>query len=377
MVIPPRAGPFSTLRLLASLQRRNSRFALKQSSLRALRCGGRVPRKISNARFRDPIFRNQRGVALILVLLMISIIVAVTIQLNRSTRSEVYEAANLSDGIRMAYVAESAFYAGEAILLADKNQFDALTEDWARTEMLALKSEELFDNGSFKLLIEDEGGKIPVNKLVNGKAYNETVRNFLLRLLTGPYFHLPQDQAGNVIDAIKDWIDADDEITGGGAETGYYGGLENPYAAKNAPLDCIEELLMVKGVTRELFYGTGESPGLVSCLTAFGNVSTVNINTAPKPVLRALPTPEMAGDLVEALDEYRRDEKNRLDNPTWYNQVPGAAGLNFPSGSISVRSDTFRITAIGLQGRMTQQITAAVQRDAGQKKITLLSWKVD
>jgi hypothetical protein len=61
IVIPPRAGYFSTLRLLASLQRRNSRFALKQSSLRALRCGGRVPRKISNARFRDPIFKLCKG----------------------------------------------------------------------------------------------------------------------------------------------------------------------------------------------------------------------------------------------------------------------------------------------------------------------------
>jgi hypothetical protein len=61
IVIPPRAGYFSTLRLLASLQRRNSRFALKQSSLRALRYGGRAPRKISNARFRDPIFKLRKG----------------------------------------------------------------------------------------------------------------------------------------------------------------------------------------------------------------------------------------------------------------------------------------------------------------------------
>jgi hypothetical protein len=37
MVIPPRAGHFSTLQLLASLQRRNSRFVLRQSSLRALK----------------------------------------------------------------------------------------------------------------------------------------------------------------------------------------------------------------------------------------------------------------------------------------------------------------------------------------------------
>jgi hypothetical protein len=40
IVIPPRAGQFSTLRFLASLQRRNSRFALKQSSLRALKLRG-------------------------------------------------------------------------------------------------------------------------------------------------------------------------------------------------------------------------------------------------------------------------------------------------------------------------------------------------
>ena len=52
---------------------------------------------------------------------MVSIIVALTIQLNRDTRSEVYGAANLSDGIRLRYIAESGFYVGEALLLADKN----------------------------------------------------------------------------------------------------------------------------------------------------------------------------------------------------------------------------------------------------------------
>ncbi len=61
IAIPPRAGHFLTLRLLASLQRRNSRFALKQSSLRTFRCGGRGPRKISNARFRDPISKLRKG----------------------------------------------------------------------------------------------------------------------------------------------------------------------------------------------------------------------------------------------------------------------------------------------------------------------------
>lgn len=318
---------------------------------------------------------NQRGIALILVLLMISIIVAVTIQLNRSQRSEIYDAANLSDGIRLRYVARSAFYAGEAILLMDKNAFDALTEDWARTEMLALKSEGLFDNASFTLLIEDEGGKIPINLLASGNAYNTQIRELLLRLLTGPSFRLSQRQAEEVIDAIKDWIDADEEVTGGGAEGGYYAGLERPYAAKNASLDCIEELLMVKGISRELFYGTGETAGLVQCLTAFGS-GLININTAPKEVLRAL-SAEMTDEAVTRLDLYRREEKNNLADSAWYSQVPGMAVLNIPAGLVSVRSDTFRITAVGIHGRMMERIVGIVKRETGGRKVKLLSWRVE
>jgi general secretion pathway protein K len=318
---------------------------------------------------------NQRGVALILVLLMISIIVAVTIQLNRSSRSEIYEAANLSDGIRLRYVAESGYYAGEAILLADQNAFDALTEDWAKTEMFALKSEGLFNNASFKLAIEDEAGKVPVNRLISGKGYNTQIRDLLLRLLTGPFFRLAQEQAEEIIDAIKDWIDADDEVTGDGAEGGYYAGLPRPYAAKNAALDCIEELLMVKGVTRELFYGAGETPGLVQCLTVFGD-GKININTAPKAVLRAL-SAEMTEDAVNRIDEYRRDEKNNLADPAWYSRVPGVTGVNIPAGLISVRSDTFRITAVGLQGRMTERITGIIKRETNRRKVKLLSWRVE
>jgi len=317
---------------------------------------------------------NQRGIALILVLLMISIIVALTIQLNRSQRSEIYGAANLSDGIRLRYVAQSAFYAGEAILLTDKNAFDALTEDWAQTEMLALKSEGLFDNASFRLLIEDEGGKIPINRLIIGNAYNTQIRELLLRLLTGPSFHMAQRQAEELSDAIKDWIDADDEVTGGGAEGGYYAGLDRPYAAKNASLDCVEELLMVKGVSRELFYGTEETAGLVQCLTVFGE-GRININTAPKAVLRAL-SAEMTDEAVNQLDEYRREEKNNLAD-AWYSRVPWTTGLNIPAGLISVRSDFFRITAVGLQGRMMERIIGIVKRETGGRKVKLLSWRVE
>lgn len=318
---------------------------------------------------------NQRGIALVLVLLMISIIVALTIQLNRSQRSEIYEAANLADGIRLRYVAQSAFYAGEAILLADKNAFDALTEEWAKTELIALRSEGLFDNASFRLLIEDEGGKLPINRLIIENGYSPQIRDLLLRLLTGPYFRLSQGEAESLTDAIKDWIDADDEVTGDGAEGGYYAGLDRPYTAKNASLDCIEELLMIKGVSRELFYGTAEKAGLVQCLTISGD-GKININTAPKAVLRAL-SKDLTEEAVSRLDQYRREVKNDLSDPAWFNRVQGVTEMNIPAALVSVRSDTFRITAVGLQGKMAERIVGIVKRETGGKKVKLLSWRVE
>lgn len=313
----------------------------------------------------DASMTNQRGIALIVVILMISIIVALTIQLNRDMRSEVYESANLSGQIQLRYVAESAIYAGEAILLIDKNQYDALTEDWANTELFSLRAAEFFDNASFKLTIEDLGGRIPINLLVSGNGYNVPVREMLLRLLTGPYFRLEEGAAEEIIDAIKDWIDADSETTGRGTES----------MVKNATLDCIEELLMIRGVTRELFYGSEKFYGLSRCLTVFGD-GKININTAPKPVLRAL-SAQMTDEAVEALDKYRRDSKKSVANPGWYNGIPEAAGMNIPAEGVTIKSDIFQIKAAGVQGRMTKQITAIVGRDAGRIKVAVLSWRVE
>lgn len=58
-----------------------------------------------------------------------------------------------------------------------------------------------------------------------------------------------------VADSILDWIDEDDEPREYGAEVDYYMTLEPAYAPKNGPLDTVEELLRVKGVTPELLFG--------------------------------------------------------------------------------------------------------------------------
>ncbi len=73
--------------------------------------------------------------------------------------------------------------------------------------------------------IEDEKGKIPLNKLVTGSAVNADIKDMLLRLLKQPEFDLDERKAAEIVDAIIDWMDDNDEITGAGAESSYYASL--------------------------------------------------------------------------------------------------------------------------------------------------------
>lgn len=59
----------------------------------------------------------------------------------------------------------------------------------------------------------------------------------------------------NIVAAILDWMDSDDERRAGGAESLDYQGLAVPYEARNGPLETIDELLKIQGVTPRLFYG--------------------------------------------------------------------------------------------------------------------------
>lgn len=132
---------------------------------------------------------------------------------------------------------------------------------------------------------------------------------------------------------------------------------------------------MVKGMTRELFYGTAETAGLAQCMSVYGD-GKININTAPKPVLRAL-TPDITDEDVNQFDKYRRDPQTNLADAGWYQKIPRATALTIPAGLIKIKSEIFQITAVGLQGRMSERIIGAVSRNTGQRKVTLLSWKVE
>lgn len=316
---------------------------------------------------------NQRGVALILVLLMMSVIVAVTLQINVASRAQVYEVSNLGDGIKAIYIAKSGLFGAGMVLSNDKNAYDGLDEDWANLEPLTEKSRALFDGGYLKLTIVDESGKIQLNKLADGDKYNNDIRDLLTRLLSLPEYNLNERQVSDLVDAIKDWLDPDSAVTGGGAENAYYSSLPEPYACKNGPLDSLEELLKVRGMTRELYYGVEGRPGISTCLTTEGS-GRININTAPRQVLRAL-APGITESAAEEMDLFRKKERDRLSDPLWYKKVAGMETVNIPSGILTVQSEVFSVTSTGVVGTLSRAINGMLERD-GSGKIKILSWKV-
>lgn len=85
----------------------------------------------------------------------------------------------------------------------------------------------------------------------------------------------------DVADAILDWIDEGDDPREYGAESDYYASLNPPYACKNRPLETVEELLLVRGVTPELLFGQDVNRnGLIDAAEMAGSSGTATNDTS-------------------------------------------------------------------------------------------------
>jgi general secretion pathway protein K len=104
------------------------------------------------------IFRyDNRGMALILTILVVALIVIMTLEFNTSMRSDLFAAVNLSDGIKLACIAKSGFHGARAVLHADRieGDVDTLLELWAQSGLLSESAAGLFDEGKVSVEITD------------------------------------------------------------------------------------------------------------------------------------------------------------------------------------------------------------------------------
>ena len=321
--------------------------------------------------------------ALLMTILIISLIMVVTLRFNMTMRASLSGASNLQDNVTLDYMAKSVFNATRAILSVDveDNDYDTLHEDWANLSAAAMYFSHFFSRGQGGLNVTDHSGRLQVNSLLkkhaDGWQVNEVQKKIWLNLLMSEEYELTDQEAENIIEAIVDWIDENSDVYGfGGAESSYYQSLENPYSSRNGPMEFIEELLLVKGVTSELFYGTEEFTGLSALVTPWGRDGKININTADSLLLRAF-SDQIDLDMVDGMMNYREEDEAYLKDPGWYKNAPGFPGdVTIPAELLTTASSFFEISTKVVLNDMSRKVRGMIARGPSSQT-QIVYWKVE
>jgi general secretion pathway protein K len=207
------------------------------------------------------------------------------------------------------------------------------------------------ENGYYSVSIIDEGGKVDINK-----TDYVILKNILLNR------GLKQETVDIIIDSIQDWRDPDDLHRLNGAESDYYMSLRNPYKARNADFETLEELLLVKGVTAEILYGDNGKKGLIDLLTINSTSGKVNIASATKELLLAIPG--MSSEIADAIISNRNAQP-----PLPVQDVIGGSYAAMAPYLDAGASNTFTVESAGhkLNDKAGYAIRATITIDAKNK----------
>ena len=232
--------------------------------------------------------KKEKGLALLMVLWVITLLAVIVGEFCYAMKTEINITRNFKESTQGYYIALAGVNRAAAELIKEtstgikKNQSPVedeedsdsdTNEDLIEWRVGANIPPVLFGEGEYKVKISNESGKININK---------ATRSMLLMLLNG--FDLDDSEKDTIADSIMDWRDKDNLHRINGAEDDYYQSLDDPYECKDEDFDAIEELLLVKGVTADIFYG-----GLESMVTIYTQTDKININAASFKMLLALP----------------------------------------------------------------------------------------
>jgi general secretion pathway protein K len=201
-------------------------------------------------------------------------------------------------------------------------------------------------------------------------------------------------ESTSIANCILDWIDPNtlpNSHRMQGAKSDYYQGLIPPYSAKNGPIDDISEMLLIKGITPENFFGLsstnyqpgafnarnrrfgvqpvlGPPVGLTNLFTPLSD-GKININTAPPEVLQMIPTvtPEAAQAIASARSG--EDDGSGLMGPYRnVQQVRRVPEVTIPMANMlqqfcDVRSRTFEVHVEAQAAGYKRHFTGVIGRN--------------
>lgn len=317
----------------------------------------------------EPGRSEERGFALLVVLWIFMVLFVLGAEFAVGMRQNAQETVNFADETQSYYlasaVANRTFY--RALIARDEATL-GLTEGEVEAEDFVpvvhpdgeWHREELW-GAPVWVKVTDEAGKIPINLV----EYN-----ILVHLLGN--LGVPHQESGEIADAILDWRDPDDDKRLNGVESEYYKGLRQPYGAKNAPLDSLDELRLIKGVREELYFGGSQDYpiGLVDIFSVFNQRSALSVRSASPEVLEVLLglDPEQ---LAQLLEQRETDMTGLISQMEAY--------LPDPSMEDLLNDDAPSILAVQVQARLPEarigaHVGAVIDLGESNEGIYILRW---
>ncbi len=289
--------------------------------------------------------KSEQGVALMMVLWVMALLSIIIAEFAFSMRTELQITGNFKEESENYYRAQAAiqqsmseildpkvthhYLIGNKLVFAKKEEEGE--EASAEGEDTIPERENLtLGNGYFSYQIEDEEGKIYLNRFVTDSDNNRQVLARLLEKGAGVGEGVEQD---TIIDCIMDWLDKDDLHKINGVEDDYYRSLSPPYECKDGPFDTVNELLLVKDVTPEILFGDGSYPGIAKFLTVWGS-GRFNKYTADVTA-REIVYGDEAAEEMELYDEFGQPKEKHKSR---HFSIIGRGQSQTGSGQRSIRT---------------------------------------
>ncbi|MEO5573335.1 MAG: type II secretion system minor pseudopilin GspK [Gammaproteobacteria bacterium] len=311
--------------------------------------------------------RAARGVALLTALLVTAIVAIIAVGMASRQQLDIRRTGNVLDGDQAYLYALGVESWAQGVLRKDSDKdrrANAISDNTSESWATALPPIDV-EGGKVAGVITDMMGRFNLNNLVHPALSNQQGQPTLdpavkdveifKRLLT-TVAGVKTDKALELVQAVQDWIDADDERRLNGAEEVDYLRLKPPYRTANAQLSSPSELLLIQGFTPEIYKQI--APYVA---TLQGGITTINVNTAATALIAALAdgiTAAQAEKLVS--DRELRPFKNIQE---FYVQL----GLNpqqqqLITGKVAIASNYFLLSAQARTGRGQVQLYSLLER---------------
>jgi len=228
--------------------------------------------------------RSRQGTILIMALWSLSLLTVFAVYLGVAVRTKITLQSRLEDRDKLYLLAESGIKKAIAVLnndlMLNEYAFTAKAKQ-ARHNNPAPLAGIALSGGKVDVSLVDEQSKIDLNK-----ADLPTLQRLIKYVL-----NLDENSTLELAQAIYDWKEYGRSDLIGFYSEEYYKSLESPFSAKDAPFELLDELLLVKGMTKDIFRQ------LIPYVTVYGN-NVININTASRIALLAAGLEEVLVDKI-------------------------------------------------------------------------------